>query len=628
MNKQFFHIFAVMALGLSALHLISYNIGYFHYNEHIMALVQFMRSLSLDSNLFLNKMLIITMLVLSGQASTVIRKIKLGRVAILLVGSIICFLSLHIMFSEGWAYIILFCLLFTSTYFLSCAIGTYVSYGDVQNRNNKPVEVDFMQETKQKTNEYSVNIQTRFTFQGRQYNGWLNIVNPFRGSMAVGLPGSGKTYTFFYHYIEQMISKGYCGFCYDFKFDELSEIVYNILLKNANKYPVTPKFYVINLDDPHKSNRCNPLNPAFLTDIIDAYEAAYMVMINLNKSWVKKQGDFFIESAIVFFTAIIWYLKQHKDGAYCTLPHAIELLMRPYEAVFSMLQENQDVRNYMSPFINAMEGGAQEQLQGQIASGQIPLARLSSPTIYWALSGDDFTLDINNPAEPKIVCLGNNPDRQNIYAAALSLYISRMFKVINRPKRQKCFVMLDELPTIYIRGLDNLIATARSNKVAIVAGAQDYSQITRDYGQVEADVIVNTIGNIFAGQVKGKTAKSLSETFGKINKQKRGITYHEKDSSNNVNLNTQLEEMIPSSIISTLSQGTFVGQVADNYEQKIQQKFFHAEVLPNEFVEKNINSFVPIPQLASSETGDLNEIVKGNYERIKEEVDNIISPYI
>lgn len=353
-----------------------------------------------------------------------------------------------------------------------------------------------------------------------------------------------------------------------------------------------------------------------------------MVMINLNKSWVKKQGDFFIESAIVFFTAIIWYLKQYKDGAYCTLPHAIELLMRPYEAVFSMLQENQDVRNYMSPFINAMEGGAQEQLQGQIASGQIPLARLSSPTIYWALSGDDFTLDINNPDEPKIVCLGNNPDRQNIYAAALSLYISRMFKVINRPKRQKCFVMLDELPTIYIRGLDNLIATARSNKVAIVAGAQDYSQITRDYGQVEADVIVNTIGNIFAGQVKGKTAKSLSETFGKINKQRRGITYHEKDSSNNVNLNTQLEEMIPSSIISTLSQGTFVGQVADNYEQKIQQKFFHAEVLPNEFVEKNISSFVPIPQLASSETGDLNEIVKENYERIKEEVDYIISPYL
>ena len=255
MNKQFFHIFALMSLVLSSLHLISYNFEYFNYNEHILALAQLMSTLSMSNNPFLTKMLIITMLVLSGQASIVIRKIKLGRVTILLVGLIICFLLLHILFNEGWAYIILFCLLFTSIYFLSCAIGTYVSYCDVQNRNNKPVEVDFMQETKLKTNEYSVNIQTRFTFQGRQYNGWLNIVNPFRGSMAVGLPGSGKTYTFFYHYIEQMISKGYCGFCYDFKFDELSEIVYNILLKNAHKYPVTPKFYVINLDYPHKSNR-------------------------------------------------------------------------------------------------------------------------------------------------------------------------------------------------------------------------------------------------------------------------------------------------------------------------------------------------------------------------------------
>ncbi len=628
MNKQIFNIFALIALVLSAMHVISYNIGYFNYNEHILAIAYVMERLSLDTNPMLTKMIVLSMLVLSGMASTIIRKVNLNKVLITIIISAVIFLFLHKIVSAGIAYAVMYAILFTALYFLSCALGTYINYGEVENKNNKPVEVDFMQETKLQENEYSVNIPTKFTFQKRQYKGWLNIVNPFRGSMAVGLPGSGKTYTFFYHYIEQMISKGYCGFCYDFKFDELSEIVYNILLRNVHNYSVTPKFYVINLDDPHKSNRCNPLNPAFLTDIIDAYEAAYMVMINLNKSWVKKQGDFFIESAIVFFTAIIWYLKQYKDGAYCTLPHAIELLMRPYEAVFSMLQENQDVKNYMSPFINAMEGGAQEQLQGQIASGQIPLARLSSPTIYWALSGDDFTLDINNPQEPKIVCLGNNPDRQNIYAAALSLYISRMFKVINRPKRQKCFVMLDELPTIYIRGLDNLIATARSNKVAIVAGAQDYSQITRDYGQVEADVIVNTIGNIFAGQVKGKTAKSLSETFGKINKQRKGLTLHNKDNSNNININTHLEEMIPSSIISTLSQGTFVGQVADNYEQKIHQKFFHAEVLPNEFVEKNIASFIPIPQLASSEKGDLGEIVKGNYERIKDEVDNIISPYL
>lgn len=623
-----FHVLGILAMLLMILHIISYNFTLFKDWSFVHVLMMGMTKTSLADNHILCKLLVVTMAALGGLGLNILRHINEDKVLAVFIVASFVFVGMHYVMDPGYLYVCLQVLLFVIIYFSSTLLGAYLKYSGLEIERNKPVSVCFMQERKLIENADSVNMPSRFVYEGKVYNGWLNVVNPFRGSLVVGLPGSGKTYTFFYHYIEQMIEKGYSGFCYDFKFDELSEIVYNVLIRNVDKYEVKPKFYVINLDDPRRSNRCNPLNPSILTDIIDAYEAAYMVMINLNKSWVKKQGDFFIESAIVFFTAIIWYLKLYEDGKYCTLPHAIELLMRPYEAVFTMLQQNKDVKNYMAPFINAMEGGANEQLQGQIASGQIPLARLSSPAIYWALSGDDFTLDINNPKEPKIVCLGNNPDRQNIYAAALSLYISRMFKVINRPGRLKSFVMLDELPTIYIKGLDNLIATARSNKVAIIAGAQDYSQITRDYGQAEADVIINTIGNVFCGQVKGKTAKMLSETFGKINKQKQSISHQERDSSNNLNISMQLEDMIPASVISTLSQGTFVGQVADNYSQTIHQKFFHAEVTPNKVVMEQMPNYENIPLLADCSEGELDIIVRDTYERIKREVDEIIAKYL
>ena len=190
-------------------------------------------------------------------------------------------------------------------------------------------------------------------------------------------------------------------------------------------------------------------------------------MLNLNRSWIQKQGDFFVESPIILLAAIIWFLKIYENGKYCTFPHAIEFLNRPYSQIFPILTSYDELANYLSPFMDAWEGGAQDQLQGQIASAKIPLSRMISPALYWVMTGDDFSLDINNPNEPKVLVVGNNPDRQNIYSAALGLYNSRIVKLINKKKQLKSSVIIDELPTIYFRGLDNLIATARSNKVAV-----------------------------------------------------------------------------------------------------------------------------------------------------------------
>ena len=498
---------------------------------------------------------------------------------------------------------------------------------DVFNTENE----SFMQETRLMENEYSVNLPTRFYYKKKWNNGWINVVNPFRASMVLGTPGSGKSYAIVNNYIKQQIEKGFAMYIYDYKFPDLSEIAYNHLLHHLDAYKVKPQFYVINFDDPRKSHRCNPINPAFMTDISDAYESAYTIMLNLNRSWIQKQGDFFVESPIILLAAIIWFLKIYENGKYCTFPHAIEFLNRPYAQIFPILTSYDELANYLSPFMDAWEGGAQDQLQGQIASAKIPLSRMISPALYWVMTGDDFSLDINNPNEPKVLVVGNNPDRQNIYSAALGLYNSRIVKLINKKKQLKSSVIIDELPTIYFRGLDNLIATARSNKVAVCLGFQDFSQLTRDYGDKESKVIQNTVGNVFSGQVVGETAKTLSERFGKVLQQRQSMTINRNDKSTSIS--TQMDSLIPASKISNLTQGMFVGAVSDNFDERIDQKIFHAEIVVNSAkVSAEMKTYQPIPIIADfiNEDGsdNLKETIEANYRKIKQEILSLVNSEI
>lgn len=494
---------------------------------------------------------------------------------------------------------------------------------DVFNNENE----SFMQETKLMENEYSVNLPTRFYYKKKWQRGWINVVNPFRATIVLGTPGSGKSFAVVNNYIKQQIEKGYSMYIYDFKFPDLSTIAYNHMMNHQNGYKVKPQFYVINFDDPRRSHRCNPIHPDFMSDISDAYESAYTIMLNLNKTWVQKQGDFFVESPIILFAAIIWYLRIYKNGKYCTFPHAIELLNRRYEDVFPILTSYPELENYLSPFMDAWQGGAMEQLAGQIASAKIPLSRMISPQLYWVMSASEFTLDINNPEEPKILCVGNNPDRQNIYGAALGLYNSRIVKLINKKGQLKSSVIIDELPTIYFKGLDNLIATARSNKVAVCLGFQDFSQLVRDYGDKEAKVVINTVGNIFSGQVVGETAKTLSERFGKVLQKRQSISINRQDVSTSIN--TQMDSLIPPSKISGLTQGMFVGSVSDNFTERIEQKIFHAEiVVDTDKVKREESHYQPIPIINDfKDTNDndcMKQAIQDNYNQIKEDVKLIV----
>ena len=509
---------------------------------------------------------------------------------------------------------------------------------DVFNMENE----SFMQETRLMENEYSVNLPTRFYYKKRWNNGFVNIVNIFRACMVIGTPGSGKSYAIVNSYIRQLIAKGFAIYIYDYKFDDLSTIAYNSLLKNMDKYEVKPRFYVINFDDPRRSHRCNPINPEFMTDISDAYEASYTIMLNLNRTWIEKQGDFFVESPIILLAAIIWYLKIYKNGIYCTFPHAVELLNKPYSDLFTVLTSYPELENYLSPFMDAWKGGAQDQLQGQIASAKIPLTRMISPQLYWVMTGNDFSLDINNPKEPKLLCVGNNPDRQNIYSAALGLYNSRIVKLINKKRQLKCAVIIDELPTIYFRGLDNLIATARSNKVSVALGFQELPQLEADYGKVGMQKIITTVGNVVSGSARAKeTLEWLSnDIFGKVVQLKKGVTIDRDKTS--INLNENMDNLVPASKISDMATGWICGQVARDFtktktgmrdQMNIQEaeefktsKFFCKTDFDMASIQKEESEYIPLPKFYTFKSKDARErILYANFIQVNKDVKNMIN---
>lgn len=471
---------------------------------------------------------------------------------------------------------------------------------DIFNKLNE----SFPQEERLLENEYSINLPAQYILKSKPRRSWINFINPFRALLVIGTPGAGKSYFVIRHIITQHIRKGFSMFIYDFKYDDLSVIAYNTLLKNSNCYTIAPKFYVIEFDK--IMHRCNPLDPITMEDITDASESSRTIMLGLNRDWIKKQGDFFVESPINFVTAIIWFLRKYKNGKHCTLPHVIELMQLDYKIMFPLLRTEPEIDVLINPFESAYRHEAWEQLEGQIASAKIGMARLSSPQLYYVLSGNDFTLDINNPDEPKIVCMGNNPQKQQIFGAVLSLYISRVIKLVNKKGKMKSSLIFDEFPTVYFNNIDSLIATARSNRVATTLAVQDYSQLKKDYGRDQAEVIMNIVGNVISGQVVGETSKFLSERFGKIVQERESVSINRTDTS--ISRSTQLDAAIPPSKIASLSSGEFVGMVADDPDQKIALKVFHAEILNDHAaLKKEEESYQQIPMVRKVSADEVQE---------------------
>ncbi|HVI43223.1 MAG TPA: conjugal transfer protein MobC [Chitinophaga sp.] len=510
-------------------------------------------------------------------------------------------------------------LILTGGTLLSRIIKLKIDRDDIFNKKSQT----FPQEERLLTNEYSINIPATYKLKNKIRKSYINLINPARGLLLAGQPGSGKTWYILEEVIKQQIEKGYCQFIYDWKYPDLTTVAYNHYLKYRHRYKVPVKFNVIIPEDPTRTGRCNPLEPSTMTDITDAAESARTILYGLNRSWILRNGDFFVESPIILLTAVIWYLRKYRNGEYCTLPHVIELLQVEYSKLFTMIRCEPELEILISPFISALEAGVMEQLEGQIAAAKIAMARLSSPELYFVLSGNDFNLDINNPSAPQILCMGNNPQKQATYGAVLSLYINRLIKQINKKGKMKCGVNFEEFPTLTVQGIDALIGTGRSNLIATTVVIQNLDQVRKDYSREMADVLMNLCGNIICGQASGDTARQMSERVGKIMQDRSSTTINSSDTS--INHSQQLDMAIPASVISNLSAGEFVGIVSDNPGQEIKQKIFHNKVKKDaKAADQERKGYKGLPVVRSLENG----IVLKNFLQIKDDIDDIVNTEI
>src|ERR1035437_2227633 len=349
-------------------------------------------------------------------------------------------------------------------------------------------------------------------YVNEELNRYYAINNPFRGVLIVGGAGSGQTHTFIKYIIERSFDLEFSGIIYDYKYPSLSKIWSNLDKEYGSE--IRTKYYVINFEDPQQSHRVNPLHPSCLKSVAYAEEYATAIINNLMPETIKKP-DFWSRSAIALLQASIWYFKEHHPEK-CNLPNVVTFLQQNTKTVLSALREDDLCAQLISSILTAFDNKAEGQLSGTVGTLQIALNKINTPEIAYILSGNDFSLDLNDPKEPKMLCLGNSPQMQETYGPVISLIATVALKMMNQDNKHQSILLLDEAPTLYIPKLENVPATGRERKIAVVYVAQDISQIVDRYGKEKKDTIIANLANQFWGRVSHhETPEYISKLFGK-----------------------------------------------------------------------------------------------------------------
>jgi hypothetical protein len=487
----------------------------------------------------------------------------------------------------------------------------------------------FMQPLKKKETPYSVNIPMLFYYNKKVRHGWINICNVFRGTMVIGTPGSGKSFSIVNPFIRQLIAKGFAVCLYDFKFPDLGQIAYyhyHLARQQGKMKGYT--FHVLNLNEVEKSRRINPWRADYIRSLADASETAEALVEALKKGDKSGGSDqFFTQSAINFLASCIYFMSKYSGGKYSSLPHVLALLNRSYEEIFNALTSEPELKALLSPFMTAFSAKAFNQLEGQIGTLKIFISRLATKETYWVFSGDDFDLKISDKKNPGILVLANDPNTQNINSACYSIIINRLTKLINTKGNLPSALIVDEVPTLFVHKVENLIATARSNKVAVLMGLQELPQFNQQYGKDTAATITAVIGNVLSGSVRNKeTLEWLERLFGKSKQLGEGVSIDRNKTS--TSLNEKLEALIPAGKIASLNAGEMVGVIAadaqEAYTGQFETSAVHCRInLDMKEIAAEEKQFRSLPTYYDF-GGKAQEKLSSNYNRITREIEEMV----
>lgn len=490
----------------------------------------------------------------------------------------------------------------------------------------------FMQPVKRMDTPYSVNIPMLFYHDKKVRKGWINICNVFRGTIVIGTPGSGKSFSVVNPFIRQLIAKEFAICLYDFKFPDLGQIAYYHYLaaRQAGKMKGYA-FHVLNLNDIEKSRRINPWRAEYIRSLADAAETAEALVEALKKGDRSGGSDqFFTQSAINFLASCIYFLSKYADGKYSSFPHVLALLNRSYEEIFNSLVSEPELKSLLSPFMTAFNAKAFNQLEGQIGTLKIFISRLATKETYWVFSGDDFDLKISGKSTPGILVLANDPNTQNINSACYSIVINRLTKLINTKGNLPSALIVDEVPTLFVHKVENLIATARSNKVAVLMGLQELPQFNQQYGKDTAATIISVVGNVLSGSVRNKeTLEWLERLFGKSKQLGEGMSIDRNKTS--TSLNEKLEVLIPAGKIASLNAGEMVGVVAADVQGKFTGQFETSAVncrinLDMQEIAREEKNYKSLPSYYDF-GGKKEERLRQNFFRIGQEIQELVGQF-
>lgn len=499
-------------------------------------------------------------------------------------------------------------------------------------------EESFDQNRKLIDTDTSVNIPYRFQYNDKTNNGYINL-DPFRGTMIIGVPGSGKSFGVINPAIRQMIAKGFCLCIYDFKFPDLTQIAYyHYLLKKSKDSGYNYSFHIINLNEVEKSKRVNPFHKKYIQTLAEAQEMAESMVSSLQKGGASTGGGseaFFTQSAINFLSSCIYFFATYESGKYSDLPHLLSFVNCSYKEIFDTLFTNEEISSLLSPFKTAYDNRAFDQLEGQIGTLKIFLSRLATKESFWVFSGDEVELKITDKENPSIIILASDPATQDINSALYSSILNRTLRLINSKHNLPGGIIADEFPTVYIHKIDNIIATARSNKVAVVLGLQEIPQLRQFYKKEVADTIAAIVGNILSGSARDKnTLEWLEKLFGKIKQKSYSQSISQQGSTTSIN--EKMDFMIPAGKTAALKTGELVGMIAqgnENATQEYKTSAIRGKInLDMKAIKREEENYPEMPEYYSfKDKKGINrrdEVLMTNLRRINKEVELIISENI